>query len=98
MRLLFLSDNDEYRCTKDLVDDDLIPPYAILSHTWEEGQEVTFQDLMDGTGKSKNGFNKIRFCGQQAELHGLQYFWVDTCCIDKRNNTELTKAINSMFR
>jgi hypothetical protein len=24
-------------------------------------------------------------------------FWVDTCCIDKRNNTELGTAINSMF-
>jgi len=23
------------------------PPYAILSHTWTEGQEVTFGDLKD---------------------------------------------------
>jgi hypothetical protein len=29
-----------------LVGDDKIPPYAILSHTWDEGQEVTFDDLM----------------------------------------------------
>ena len=29
---------------------------------------------------------------------GLQYFWVDTCCIDKSNSAELTEAINSMFR
>jgi hypothetical protein len=98
MRLLFRSDNDEYGCTKDLDNNDLIPPYAILSHTWEDDQEVTFQDLMDRTGKSKNGFNKIRFCGQQAELHGLQYFWVDTCCIDKSKKGEEQKAINSMFR
>jgi hypothetical protein len=28
----------------------------------------------------------------------LQYFWVDTCCINKSNNTELSEAINSMFR
>ncbi|KAH7370310.1 hypothetical protein BKA65DRAFT_417761, partial [Rhexocercosporidium sp. MPI-PUGE-AT-0058] len=29
---------------------------------------------------------------------GLRYFWVDTCCIDKSNNTELAETINSKFR
>jgi hypothetical protein len=53
---------------------------------------------MDGTGKSKTGHNKIRFCGKQAERDGLRYFWVDTCCIDKSNHVELQEAINSMFR
>src|SRR5881275_701533 len=53
---------------------------------------------MDGTGKSKAGYNKIRFCGEQARRDGLRYFWVDTCCIDKSNNNELSEAINSMFR
>jgi hypothetical protein len=28
----------------------------------------------------------------------LQYFWIDTCCIDKSSSTELQEAINSMFR
>ncbi|KAI9759453.1 MAG: hypothetical protein M1840_003355 [Geoglossum simile] len=82
----------------DLVGDDVTPPYAILSHTWKEGQEITFKDLMDGTGKTKTGYDKIQFCGQQAKRDGLQYFWVDTCCIDKSNNVELQEAINSMFR
>ncbi|PVH68331.1 HET-domain-containing protein, partial [Cadophora sp. DSE1049] len=41
---------------------------------------------------------KIRFCAEQAKRDGLQYFWVDTCCIDKSNSAELTEAINSMFR
>ena len=98
MRLLFRNDNGEYGLTKDFNGDDPIPPYAILSHTWDEGQEVTFKDLMDGTGKSKTGYNKIRFCGQQAKLDSLQHFWVDTCCINKSNSAELQKAINSMFR
>jgi ankyrin repeat protein len=98
MRLLLRSNNSEFSFTKDLVGDDAIPPYAILSHTWKDGQEVTFQDLVDGTGESKTGHNKIRFCAQQAERDGLQYFWVDTCCIDKSNHTELQEAINSMFR
>jgi len=72
-------------------------PYAILSHTWT-AQEVTYQDLMSGAGKSKSGYNKIKFCGEQATRDGLQYFWIDTCCIDKSNSTELSTAINSMFR
>jgi hypothetical protein len=30
-----------------------IPPYAILSHTWgPDGNEVTFKDLMKGTGQT----------------------------------------------
>jgi hypothetical protein len=72
-------------------------PYAILSHTWTD-QEVTYQDVMNGTGKSRSGYEKIKFCGEQATRDGLQYFWVDTCCIDKSNSAELSTAINSMFR
>jgi hypothetical protein len=98
MRLLERNNAGEFSLTKDLVGDDEIPRYAILSHTWREGEEVTLKDLMDGTGKSKPGYTKIRFCGEQARRDGLQYFWVDTCCIDKSNNTELSEAINSMFR
>jgi hypothetical protein len=74
-----------------------IPQYAILSHTWGES-EVTLQHLLDGTSSTRQGYRKIVFCGEQALKDGLKYFWVDTCCIDKRNPTELTTAINSMFR
>ena len=76
-----------------------IPLYAILSHTWgANSDEVTFKDLMEGTGKGKAGYNKIRFCAKQAVSDALQYIWVDTCCIDKSSSAELTEAINSMFR
>jgi len=99
MRLLLRSNNNEPSFTKDLVGDDTIPPYAILSHTWgADTEEVTFEDLTNGTGKDKPGYKKIRFCGEQARQDGLQYFWVDTCCINKANYTELSQAINSMFR
>lgn len=53
---------------------------------------------MSGAGKDKPGYKKIYFCEEQARRDGLLYFWVDTCCIDKRNSTELAEAINSMFR
>jgi hypothetical protein len=78
--------------------DDLAPPYAILSHTWTENQEVTYDELMKGTGTDKDGYAKIRFCGERAAADGLEYFWVDTCCINKATSDELSTAINSMFR
>ena len=97
MRFLERNNSSEFSLTQDFGDD--IPRYAILSHTWgADTEEVTFRDLMDGTGKNKAGYDKIRFCGEQARRDGLQYFWVDTCCIDKSNNNELSEAINSMFR
>jgi hypothetical protein len=97
MRLLEWKSDGDFSLTKDLIHD--IPPYAILSHTWgADTEEVTFKDLTDGTGKSKAGYNKIRFCGEQARCDDLQYIWVDTCCIDKSSSAELTEAINSMFR
>jgi hypothetical protein len=73
--------------------------YAILSHRWEaDDQEVTFQDIIDGTGHDKIGYRKIEFTADQAQKDGLQYFWVDSCSIDKSNSSELSEAINSMFR
>lgn len=73
-------------------------PYAILSHTWTKGQEVTYNELLAGTGTHKSGYAKLRFCGKRAAADGLGYFWVDTCCINKATNDELSTAINSMFR
>ncbi|OCK86209.1 hypothetical protein K432DRAFT_399650, partial [Lepidopterella palustris CBS 459.81] len=60
MRLMFRNANGEYE-HKNLKDDDPIPSYAILSHTWSEGQEVTFHDLIDGAGKSElqNAINSM---------------------------------------
>ncbi|KAK5122652.1 hypothetical protein LTR85_003915 [Meristemomyces frigidus] len=75
------------------------PPYAILSHTWgADEHELIFADIRDGTGKDKPGYAKILCCGQQARRDNLDYFWVDTCCIDKTSSSELTEAINSMFK
>ena len=98
MRLLQCDGDGGFRLTKDLFGDD-IPDYAILSHTWgADTEEVTYRDLIDGTRKNKVGYKKIRFCGEQARRDGLHNFWVDTCCINKSSDRELSEAINSMFR
>jgi hypothetical protein len=53
---------------------------------------------VNGGGKDKVGYNKIRLSGEQTRQDGLQYFWVDSCCIDKSNRAGLSLAIRSMFR
>lgn len=78
---------------------DTLPRYAILSHRWGK-DEVNFQEMQQKGDRvvSKTGFKKIqRFC-QIALKSGCKYGWVDTCCINKADPTELAEAINSMFR
>jgi hypothetical protein len=80
--------------------DKVVPAYAILSHTWsvDSNEEVSFQDVEAGSGKSKAGWKKITFCADRAKADGLRYFWIDTCCIDKKNKAKLSQAIRSMFQ
>ncbi|OQE17571.1 hypothetical protein PENSTE_c020G06726 [Penicillium steckii] len=75
-----------------------IPPYAILSHTWED-EELTLQD-MEGDclrAKSKKGFEKVYQLCSLARADDIEYAWIDTCCIDKTSSEEITEAINSMY-
>jgi hypothetical protein len=97
MRLLRFEDNGEFSLVEHFGSS--IPQYAILSHTWgADHEEVTFKDITEGTGKNKSGYRKLTFCGERATKDGLWWFWVDTCCIDKSSSSELSEAINSMFR
>ncbi|KIX93638.1 uncharacterized protein Z520_10544 [Fonsecaea multimorphosa CBS 102226] len=74
------------------------PPYAILSHTWGLN-EITFESFTNCTyDRDSNSYRKIDGCCRQALDDELEYVWIDTCCIDKRNIVELSEAVNSMFR
>ena len=76
-----------------------IPSYAILSHRWgDPKEEISFNDLKNGVDISrKQGYQKLKQCCEKAAKHGLEYVWIDTCCIDKDSSAELSEAINSMF-
>lgn len=96
MRLLQRNSDGKYSLEEFI--GETTPRYAILSHTWgADHDEVTLADLEKDTGTPKAGYRKFQFCADQAAKHGLRYFWVDTCCIDKSSSAELTEAINSMF-
>lgn len=65
---------------KEFISDDQIPRYAILSHTWEEG-EVTFQQWEARATvdiSHMQGYKKIMGFGEMAASSGFQWIWVDT--------------------
>ncbi|KAK3693444.1 heterokaryon incompatibility protein-domain-containing protein [Podospora appendiculata] len=83
------------------------PQYAILSHTWGN-EEITLPEIeaiskrlreqqKQSMALHKAGYAKILSVCKQAARDGLQYVWVDTCCIDKTSGPEISEAINSMF-
>ena len=76
-----------------------IPSYAILSHRWE-GREATYQSYRRYQGKDSPGIRKVmNFCKfAKAQRPPHKYVWIDTCCINKHNSTELMASINSMYR
>ncbi|KAF6813875.1 het domain protein [Colletotrichum musicola] len=45
-----------------------------------------------------SGYAKISGAASLSRSHGLQYLWVDTCCINKTSSAELSESINSMYR
>jgi len=75
-----------------------LPEYGILSHCWRRG-EVSLREFADPWRRRQfEGFAKIRSACEQARKDGLEYIWIDTCCIDKTSSAELGEAINSMYR
>ena len=81
-----------------------IPPYAILSHRWRQ-DEVSYGDFLAGRKRNGAGYAKIiRACGlaaSESQKEGAEYgpwIWIDTCCINQASSTELSEAINSMWR
>ena len=79
--------------------------YAILSHVWDD-REMSFQDLValcsecgsSDANPRDHVPSKIRNACVLAANHGYQWLWADMCCIDKTSSSDLSEAINSMFR
>lgn len=73
-----------------------IPWYSILSHRWGS-EEVSYQGYRDRTSTQKSGYTKIINLCRLAKSRGIEWTWIDTCCIDKTSSAELTESINSMW-
>jgi len=62
--------------------DDAIPPYAILSHTWDQKEpEVSFDDMKRADHVQMKRYDKIENTCRLAKVEGLAWVWIDTCCI-----------------
>ncbi|KAG2366670.1 heterokaryon incompatibility protein-domain-containing protein [Suillus spraguei] len=72
---------------------------VLLSHRWEE-MEAVLPDIQDKVVYELNGLGGIAklqsFCKVTRDA-GYRWAWMDTCCIDKRSNTEVQESVNSMF-
>ncbi|KAG0707221.1 hypothetical protein DFH29DRAFT_987730, partial [Suillus ampliporus] len=78
--------------------------FAIFSHRWlPDEKEPLYQhmskDPKDLSGNRGPGWEKLeKFCRTAKEVHGCDFAWSDTCCINKDSSAELDESIRSMFR
>jgi len=66
---------------QEFISDESIPPYAILSHRWED-QEINRQEWMTiptAQLEERRAYKKIKYCCAQATSDKLEWVWVDTC-------------------
>ncbi|KAI6124332.1 hypothetical protein EV401DRAFT_1183474 [Pisolithus croceorrhizus] len=84
--------------------DDDKTDYCILSHRWVQDQEVNYKQMKNLSELDNahdildwDGYQKILKACEVANGH-FEYLWSDTCCIDRRSSSEMSEAINSMFR
>ena len=80
--------------------------YAILSYCWcaSEEQELRFSQIKNlsidaaHTLEQHGGYQKlVRGCNK-ARDDGIEWLWAAPCCVSWQNSTEMSKAVNSMYR
>ncbi|KAG0702515.1 WD40-repeat-containing domain protein [Suillus ampliporus] len=72
---------------------------VMLSHRWGETEPLLhdIQDKVVYRLKAADSLMKLQLFCKIARDAGYHWAWVDTCCIDQKNNVELQKSLNSMF-
>ncbi|KAF2805673.1 HET-domain-containing protein, partial [Mytilinidion resinicola] len=78
---------------------DEAPPYAILSHRWEDDEPASIRShphLRRALSKEIGWYKVEGACWAMKHLD-MTYVWIDTLCIDKSSSAELSESINSMF-
>ena len=73
--------------------------YVILSHRWE-GKEPPLHEVQDEViyklPPAKGIVRLQSFC-RIVKKPGYRWAWVDTCCIDEKNPSEVQCSAHSMF-
>lgn len=55
------------------------------------------QAFLKNPRADSRGFEKVQESCKLACSRGIEWVWIDTCCIDKSSSAELSEAINSMW-
>ncbi|KAI0800038.1 hypothetical protein C8Q74DRAFT_387419 [Fomes fomentarius] len=87
--------------------------YAILSHVWSEDGEQSYNDLLSihhtvhveraatpdlpQDAILQRTSSKIQQACARALSDGFEFIWIDFCCIDTSNETEVSDAVNSAY-
>lgn len=67
----------------------------------ERSKMTRFLAMSEGKGaeiRRRTGYKKIIDTCRQAQKDGLDWVWVNTCCVDKKGSFELSEAISSMYK
>ncbi|KAK4183097.1 hypothetical protein QBC35DRAFT_350493, partial [Podospora australis] len=85
-----------------------LPKYAILSESHAPGEDKasSYPNLIQNPKSSNNRQNGNREEDHQrldkpcllALSHGFEYIWIDTLCIDHKNNADIAKAVKSTWK
>ncbi|KAJ8507588.1 hypothetical protein ONZ45_g10055 [Pleurotus djamor] len=71
--------------------------YAILSHRWDDN-ELSYEKLLNHSPASPVSNAKFeKFCEVALKTYRCQYVWMDSVCINQRDERELEDAIRSMY-
>lgn len=73
--------------------------YAIFSYQWVEKveNEILFINIFIDVHQNIKDWFKIIKNRKITKTHNIEWIWINTCCIDKRNNTKLFENFNLMY-
>ncbi|KAF1819228.1 uncharacterized protein K489DRAFT_290005, partial [Dissoconium aciculare CBS 342.82] len=78
---------------------DDVPKYAIGSHRWSF-DEALFSDVRLARNTEGDGYKKlVAFADYMKQnLPAVEWLWIDTCCINHQDPTEVTQNLDFMFK
>jgi hypothetical protein len=71
--------------------------YLLLDES-DRARVLTPRLLRVDTKTQSQGYSKVIKAREIAAAAGYRWIWIDTCCINTESSSELSEAINSMFK
>ncbi|KAK5710585.1 hypothetical protein LTR15_012914 [Elasticomyces elasticus] len=77
-----------------------VPQYVVASHRWLVGMEAMIDDIEHRKNTDTKGYEKVEGFAKYVREHisGVDWLWIDTCCITQHSVKEVDEAVRSMFR